>query len=339
MIDLSTTYLKMKLRTPLVVSAGPVSYDLDDMKRAEDSGASAIVLYSLFEEQLIAEKNELYMHLSEHSNSHAEALSYFPETSEFLVGPDEYLNTIRKAKKSLKIPIVASLNGISPGAWTDFSKKMEEAGADAIEMNIYDIPTEMDISSKEIEESYVQILSEVKKAVKIPVALKLSPYFTNLSYLAKRFDETGVDALVLFNRFYQPDFDLDNLEIKSNILLSTPQSLRLPLRWIALLFGKLKCDLAGTGGVHKATDALKLLMAGANVTMLNSVLLKEGIEMIQVIEKQMVQWMVEREYESVQQMVGSMSQKNSEHPHEYERAQYMKALHSVNLHHSRFNRA
>ena len=332
MVDISTKYLNLKLKSPLVVSASPISYELDDIKRAEDSGAAAVVMYSLFEEQLLEDKYELFHHLEHHAESHAEALIYFPEAGEFLVGPEEYLTHIRRAKEATEIPIIGSLNGISPGGWIDFAKQIEDAGADAIEMNIYDIPTETDVSGIEIENSYVEILKEVKEIVKIPVAIKLSPFFSNLSHFAKRLDDGGADALVLFNRFYQPDFDLENLEVKPHILLSTPHALRLPLRWIAILYGKLQCDLAGTGGVHKYTDALKFLMAGSRVAMLCSVLLREGVEIIKVIEKGMIHWLEENEYESVEQMIGSMSQKNVDHPHEFERAQYMKALHSVHYH-------
>jgi dihydroorotate dehydrogenase (fumarate) len=332
MIDLTTNYLKLKLRTPLVVSASPISYEIEDIKKAEDCGASAIVMYSLFEEQLLSDKYELFHHLESHTESHAEALSYFPEVNDYLVGPEEYLNHIRKAKESVSIPVLGSLNGISPGGWIDFAKQIEEAGADALEMNIYDVPTELDITSKEIEEDYIEIVKEVKNIIKIPVAIKLGPYFSNLSNFAKRIDDTGADGLVLFNRFYQPDFDLEHLEVKPHILLSTPHDLRLPLRWIAILYGKLKCDLAGTGGVHKFTDALKFLMAGSKVAMLCSVLLRDGLEIINVIEKGIYNWMEEHEYESINQMIGSMSQKNVSHPHEFERAQYMKALHSVHYH-------
>jgi len=332
-MDMSTTYLNLNLRTPLVASASPLSYELDDIKRLEDSGISAIVLHSLFEEQLVQDSLELHYHLSAHTESHAEALNYFPEPSEFELGPDGYLEHIRQAKEAVDIPIIASLNGYTSGGWIDFAKKMESAGADAIEMNIYDVPTDSNLTSSEMEEEFLEILREVKAAVKIPVALKLSPFFTNLSNMAKRFSDLGADALVLFNRFYQPDFDLEHLEVRPHILLSTPHDLRLPLRWIAILYGKVQCDLAATGGIHKSTDAIKALMAGANVTMLCSVLLREGIEYVKVLEQGMRDWLVEHEYESVRQMIGSMSQKNCSNPHEYERAQYMRALHSIHLHH------
>ncbi|MCB1178967.1 MAG: dihydroorotate dehydrogenase-like protein [Leptospiraceae bacterium] len=332
-MDLKTKYLGLQLRTPFVASASPLSYEIDDIKKLEDSGISAVVLHSLFEEQLVEESLELHHHLEAHTESYAESLSYFPEVSEYEIGPDAYLEHIRQAKESVDIPIIASLNGYTSGGWIDFAKKMESAGADAIEMNIYDVPTDTGLESKELENDFLEILKEVKSNVKIPVALKLSPFFTNLSYMAKQFSDAGADALVLFNRFYQPDFDLEHLEVRPHILLSTPHDLRLPLRWIAILYGKVESDLAATGGIHKSTDALKALMAGAKITMLCSVLLKEGIQHTKVLEKGMIDWLEEHEYESVNQLIGSMSQKNCPNPHEYERVQYMKALHSMHIHH------
>ncbi|MCP5501836.1 MAG: dihydroorotate dehydrogenase-like protein [Leptospiraceae bacterium] len=332
-MDLSTNYLGFKLRTPLVASASPLSYEIDDIKKMEDAGLSAVVLYSLFEEQLNQESHELHHHLTHGTESYAEALTYFPEPEDFEVGPEAYLEHIRRAKEAVKIPIIASLNGNTPGGWTGFAKLIQEAGADAIELNLYDVPTDMNMSGREIEEDYAETLWGVKKAVDIPVALKLSPYFSNLSNCAKRFDDMGADALVLFNRFYQPDIDLEHLEIKPHILLSTPHALRLPLRWIALLYGNIKCNLAGTSGIHKSADVIKLMMAGADVAMLCSVLIRDGIEQAKVIEEGILHWMEEHEYESIKQMQGSMSQMKYHTPYEFERAQYMKALHSVHLHH------
>lgn len=332
-MDLRTEYLGLKLKNPLVASASPLSYELDDMKLMEDNGISAIVLYSLFEEQLIQQRFDLHHHLTFGTNSFAEALTYFPEPDNFETGPEGYLEHIRKAKQSLSVPIIASINGNTPGGWTGFAKLMEEAGADAIELNIYNVPTDPYQSPSEIEESYYEILREVKAVVKIPVALKLSPFFSNLAYTARKFDELGANALVLFNRFYQPDFDLEHLEVKPHILLSTPHALRLPLRWIALLYGKIRADLAVTSGIHKSTDVIKTMMAGAKVAMLASVLIRDGAEQIKVIEEGLVQWMQEHEYESIQQMQGSMSQLKCNNPQEFERAQYMKALHSVHIHH------
>lgn len=333
MVDISTSYMGMKLRSPLVASAGPLSYEIDDIKRMEDAGIAAVVLYSLFEEQIEKEHQELHHHLNYGTNSYAEALTYFPEPGDFEAGPEQYLEHIRRAKKAVKIPIIASLNGYTDGGWTHFARLMEDAGADAIELNLYNVPTDPNITGKEIEEDYAETLWDVRKSVKIPLALKVSPYFSNLSNSAKKFADMGADALVLFNRFYQPDFDLEHLEVKPHVNLSTPAELRLTLRWIALLYGRVKSNLAGTGGVHRATDAIKLLMAGANITMLCSVLIKEGIHKISEIEKDMIAWMQERGYESVTEMIGSMSAEKYHTPFEFERAQYMKALHSVHIHH------
>ncbi|MCX7997537.1 MAG: dihydroorotate dehydrogenase-like protein [Leptospiraceae bacterium] len=332
-MNLKTKYLGFELKNPLVASSSPLSYELDDMKRMEDEGISAIVLYSLFEEQLIQQRFELHHHLTYGTHSYAEALTYFPEPENFETGPDGYLEHIRKAKESLSVPIIASINGNTPGSWTEFAKLIQEAGADAVELNIYNVPTDMYMSSSQVEESYLEILREVKASVTIPVALKLSPFFTNIAYMARKFDDLGANALVLFNRFYQPDLDLEHLEVKPHILLSTPHDLRLPLRWVALLYGKVSADLALTSGVHKSTDVLKAMMAGAKVAMLCSVLLREGTKVISTILHGIEQWMEEHEYESIQQMQGSMSQMNCEHPQEYERAQYMKALHSVHVVH------
>ena len=329
MIDLSTTYLGLKLRTPMVPSASPLSQEIDSIRRLEDTGASAVVLYSLFEEQLRQESVELDHRLGEHSESFAEALSYLPEPSEFRVGPEGYLNHIRKAKQAVDIPIIASLNGATTDGWAAYSKEIEQAGADAMECNIYAIPSDPDIAAAEIEQDYVEIVKAVKAAVKIPVAVKLSPFFTNMANMAKRLDQAGANALVLFNRFYQPDINLDELEIQPNVLLSTPQALRLPLTWIGILFGRIRANLAATSGVHGPEDVIKLLMVGADVTMLCSTLLRNGISHLGYIEEGIVRWMERHEYESVQQMKGSMSQLRCPDPSAFERAQYMKAVKGV----------
>ena len=326
MIDLNTNYLGLKLRTPLVVSASPLSQEISGLRRLEDAGASAIVLYSLFEEQLRQESMELDYHLSAGTESFAESLTYFPAPSEFRTGPEAYLGHIEKAKSAVGIPIVASLNGATLGGWTRYARLMEEAGADAIECNIYSIPADMDVPGFEIEHRYVEIVRAVKSSVRIPVAVKLSPYFSNLAHMAKRLVESGADALVLFNRFYQPDIDLNELEVRPNVLLSTPQALRLPLTWIGILYGRLRANLAATGGVHSAEDAIKLLMAGADVTMLCSSLLRNGTGHLSVIEQDLRQWMEEHSYESVDQMRGSMSQLRCSDPGAFERAQYMRAV-------------
>ncbi|MGC8828460.1 MAG: dihydroorotate dehydrogenase-like protein [Verrucomicrobiia bacterium] len=325
-MDITTTYLGMNLRSPLVVSASPLGDNIDNLKKMEDAGAGAVVLHSLFEEQLRLEAFELHHHLTHGTESYPEALSYFPEPQDLLIGPEVYLRHITAAKKAVKIPIIASLNGSTVGGWTDYARKMEEAGADAIELNIYYIPTDMNLPGAEIENNYIEILKSVKSVVNIPVAVKLSPFFSNMANMAKRLVDAGANGLVLFNRFYQPDIDLEQLEVVPNILLSTPMAMRLPLRWIAILYGRINASLAATSGIHRATDVIKMIMAGADVTMLCSVLMRHGIEQISVIEKEMIQWMEEHEYESVSQMKGSMSQKSCPDPSAFERAQYMRAL-------------
>jgi dihydroorotate dehydrogenase (fumarate) len=325
-MDLSTTYLGLKLRSPLVPAASPLSEEIDTIKQMEDSGAAAVVLYSLFEEQLRQDSDELDHHMEHGTYSFAEALTYFPQPEEFRLGPEEYLKHIAQAKAAVKIPVIASLNGSSVGGWTDYARQIQQAGADALELNIYNIPTDMDLTSDRIEQMYIDILKAVKGAVKIPVAVKLSPFFTNFANMAKRMDQAGANGLVLFNRFYQPDIDLESLEVKPNILLSTPMAMRVPLRWIALLYGKLGTSLAATSGVHRASDVLKMLMAGADVTQLCSALIRHGVRQIGVIERDLVAWMEEHEYQSVTQLKGSMSQKNCPQPSAFERAQYMKAI-------------
>ena len=329
MIDLSTNYLGLHLRTPLVASASPLSHELDGIRRLEDVGASAIVLYSLFEEQLRQEKHNLEYSLSVGTESFAEALTYFPRPVEFHTGPEEYLNHIAKAKAAVNIPIIASLNGATLGGWTNYARRIEQAGADAIECNIYSLPSGMEDTSLTIENTYRDIVRAVKIAVRIPVAVKLSPFFSNMANMAKRLDADGANALVLFNRFYQPDIDLETLEILPNVLLSTSQDLRLPLTWIGILFGRIKADLAATSGIHQAEDVVKMLMVGANATMMCSVLLREGPDHIRFVERQLEQWMAEHEYESVRQMQGSMSQKRCSDPSAYERAQYVRAVKST----------
>jgi dihydroorotate dehydrogenase (fumarate) len=329
MVDLRTTYLGLQLRTPLVASASPLSQEIDGIRRLEDAGASAVVLYSLFEEQLQQERFELEHHLAEGTNSFAEAASFFPQPDEFRLGPEGYLNHIRKAKDATTIPIIASLNGATLGGWAKYAQQIEQAGADAIECNIYFIPTNPDIAGSDIEETYIDILREVKISVHIPVAVKLSPFFSNMANMAKRLDEAGANGLVLFNRFYQPDINLDELEIQPNVLLSTPQALRLPLTWIGILYGRIRANLAATSGVHGPEDVVKLLMVGADVTMVCSTLLRNGIGHLQYIEEGLLEWMEKHEYESVQQMKGSMSQIHCPDPSAFERAQYMKAVKSV----------
>ena len=330
-MDIASTYLGLSLKNPLVASASPLSRTLDGMKRLEDAGVSAIVMYSLFEEQIVHEAGELDHYLQYGTESFAEALSYFPEAEEYNLGPDEYIEHLHRAKGTLDIPIIGSLNGISTGGWISYAQKIAEAGADAIELNVYYIPTDPLLSAEKVEQRYLDVLEAVKRAVTIPVSIKLGPFFSSLSNVARRLDAAGADALVLFNRFYQPDIDLENLEVTPNVILSTSQALRLPLRWIAILHGRVKASLAATGGIHTAEDVLKILMAGADVAMLCSALLKHGPGHITTVLDDMVRWMTEKEYESVTQMKGSMSHRSVADPAAFERANYMKALNSYKL--------
>jgi dihydroorotate dehydrogenase (fumarate) len=326
-MDLSTTYMGLELRSPLVVgAAAPLTEDIDNIKKMEDAGASAVVLHSLFEEQIRQESLELNHHMEYGTYSYAEALTYFPEPEIFHVGPEVYLNHIRRAKEMVRIPIIASLNGSTPGGWIDCARQIEQAGADALEVNLYSIPTDLDVSGLEIEQQYLDVVRAVRSAVTIPIAVKLSPYFTNLANMAKKFMLEGANALVLFNRFYQPDIDIEKLEVHPNVLLSTPQDMRLPMRWIAILYGRVNLDLAATSGVQRGTDVVRMMMAGAKITMLVSSLLRHGIEHLQDIERELRQWMLENDYVSIHQMQGSMSQLNCPNPSEFERAQYMKSI-------------
>jgi len=328
-MDLSTTYLGLTLRNPLVVSAcAPLSEDLDNIKCMEDHGAAAVVLYSLFEEQLRLERHELHHHLTQGTESYPEALTYFPEPEEFHVGPEQYLKHIARAKATVNIPVIASLNGSTLGGWTEYARQIQQAGADALELNIYSIPTDPNVTAAEVEAVYVDIVKAVRSAVTIPLAVKLSPFFTNFANVAKRLVDAGANGLVLFNRFYQPDIDLETLEVTPNLLLSTPMAMRLPLRWIAILYGRLPASLAATSGIHRAADVIKMLMVGADVTCLCSALLRHGIRHIATVEKELRQWLEEHEYESVRQLKGSLSQIKCHDPSAYERAQYMRAISS-----------
>jgi dihydroorotate dehydrogenase (fumarate) len=325
-MDLSTKYLGMTLRSPLVASASPLSEDINSIKKLEAAGIGAVVLYSLFEEQLRLEQEEYNFHTTQGTEAFAESLSYFPEIEDYKLGPELYLEHIQKAKSAVDVPIIASLNGSSLGGWTEYAREFENAGADAIELNIYYIPTDSNMTGAEVEQQYIDILKAVKGVVKIPVALKLSPFFSNFSNMAKRLDEAGADSLVLFNRFYQPDIDLDEFEVTPNLLLSQSSAMRLPMRWIAILKDNVKADLAATSGIHTGTDVIKMLMVGANATMLCSSLLKHGINHVKNIEDHMKQWMREHDYKSVSEMQGSMSQQKTGNPSSFERAQYMKAI-------------
>ena len=327
-MDLTTTYMGLKLKNPIVPSASPLSYNLDSVKSLEDNGAAAVVLYSLFEEQIAHESGELDHYLNYGTESYAEATSYFPEPEQFNLGPYEYLDHIAACKKAVDIPIIASLNGVSKGGWVQYAKNIQDAGADGLELNIYYIPTNSSLTSQEVEAMYVDTLAAVKEKVSIPVAVKLSPYFTSLADMAKRLDQAGANALVLFNRFYQPDFDLAKLEVVPNLVLSTNWEMRLPLRWIAILYNNIKASLAATSGIHKTEDVIKVMMAGGDVAMVCSELLMNGVGRINELVSGVEKWMEENEYVSIDQMKGSMSQKSVGEPAAFERANYMKTLQS-----------
>jgi dihydroorotate dehydrogenase (fumarate) len=325
-MSLSTKYLGLSLKNPIVASSSPLSHNVESIRRLEDAGASAVVMYSLFEEQINIDSFNLDYYLSNGINSYAESLSYFPEMENYNVSPDEYMNLIRRAKEAVDIPVIGSLNGVSTGGWIEYAGLMEQAGADALELNVYYIPTLIDIDGAEVEDIYLDILREVKRTVNIPVAMKLSPYFSSTANMAKRLVAEGANGLVFFNRFYQPDFDLDALEVVPRLVLSNSNELRLPLRWVAILYGRLLVDLAITSGIHTSEDVLKGLMAGAKVTMMASELLQNGIRRIRQILEEISVWMNEKEYESVSQMIGSMSQQHCAEPAAFERANYMKVL-------------
>jgi len=330
MVDLTTTYLGLKLKNPLVASPSPLSENIENVKRMEEAGIAAVVMYSLFEEQIIHESLELDHFLNQGTESFAEALTYFPNMGRYSLAPEKYIEKLQKTRLAVNIPVMGSLNGVSAGGWLEYAQKIQDAGADALELNIYYLPVDSSLSSSQLEDNYLKLVSNVSSTIKIPLAVKLAPFFTALPNFAKRLVEAGADGLVLFNRFYQPDFDLENLEVVPNLVLSNSDALRLPLRWIAILYGKVKADLALTSGVHTPEDAIKAIMAGAKVAMTTSALLKRGMQAIPQILTGMEEWMVAHEYESVSQMYGSMSQGAVTDPAAFERANYMKVLNSFN---------
>lgn len=326
MIDLTTTYLGLELKNPLVASSSPLSKRVDTVKKMEDAGIGAVVMYSLFEEQITHEGKALDHFLERGTNSFAEAITYFPDLDHYNIGPEEYLDLIQKIKKSVSIPVIGSLNGISSGGWVEYAKKIEQAGADALELNMYYIPTDPSLACQELEKTYVDLVKDIKKQLHIPLAVKLSPFFTSLPSLASRLVQAGANGLVLFNRFIQPDFDIETLEVVPRLPLSTSSELLLPLRWTALLYGKVNTDFALTTGVHSVQDVVKGVMAGASVTMLASELMEKGTRRVTELNSQLLDWMVKYEYKSIKQMRGSMSQKNVSEPAAFERANYMRAL-------------
>ncbi|KAA3645702.1 MAG: dihydroorotate dehydrogenase-like protein [Chloroflexi bacterium] len=331
MPDLSTQYLGMKLRNPLVASSSPLCEQVDNLKMMEDAGLGAVVLPSLFEEQITLESMDLDNQLWQGTDSFAESLSYFPDQSSFNLGPEGYLEHIRSSKEVLDIPVIASLNGYSKGGWLRYAEMMEQAGADALELNMYYLSTDVDLNALDVENMYLELLGIIKNSIKIPVAVKLSSSFSAFANFARQLDEVGVDGLVLFNRFYQPDFNLETLSIEPNLRLSGSEELRLRLRWAAILHGKIKADMAITGGVHNRDDILKAMMSGAKVAMTTSALLRNGIPYAEKVLTSLQEWMEENEYESIEQMQGSMSQQTVSDPAAFERANYMKVLRSYTL--------
>ncbi len=325
-IDLQTRYLGMDLANPLVVSACPLTEDLVMLQNLETAGAAAVVLPSLFQEQIEHDEQEVHAMQEFGAESFPEALDYFPELGDYNTGPKTYLELIEAAKKTVSIPVIASLNGTSKSGWEEYARLIEEAGADALELNIYVISTDPETTGGEIESRYVELVEAVRKSVSIPLAVKLGPFFSSLPNMARRMTEAGADGLVLFNRFLQPDIDIETLGINSMMELSTSRELRLPLRWVAILYGRVKASLAVTTGVHTATDVLKCLLAGADVAMTASALLKHGPEHLRTLLGEIRHWMQEHEYASLKQMQGSMSQQNCPDPAAFERSQYMKML-------------
>jgi dihydroorotate dehydrogenase (fumarate) len=327
-IDLSTTYLGLKLKNPLVASSSPMCADVGNIRRMEDSGAAAVVLQSLFEEAIDLESEELDRFITEASERGPEATTQFPELTHRVMGPEAYLSHIVKAKQAVQIPIIASLNGTTTGGWLSYAKQMEQAGADALELNIYYVPVDAEMTAEQVEQRYIDLVKAVRAEVKIPVAVKLGAHFSSMANMAKKLDAAGANGLVLFNRFYQPDYDLEALEVVPNLILSNSHELLLRLHWIAVIYGQVKADLALTGGAHSATDVIKAMMAGARVAMMTSALLKRGITYLETISTELLIWLGEHEYDSIKQMQGSMSRNAVPQPSAFERANYMKVLSS-----------
>jgi dihydroorotate dehydrogenase (fumarate) len=331
MPDLSTTYLGLALASPLVASSSPLCEDVANLRRMEDAGAAAVVLPSLFEEQIALESQHLDRYLSHGTESFAESLTYLPDPPRYTLGPDGYLEHVRRAKAAVAIPVIASLNGVSVGGWLRYARKIQDAGADALELNVYSIPTDPARTGAQVEQGYIDLARTVKASVGIPVAVKLGHAFSAMANVGRRFDATGIDALVLFNRFYQPDFDLETLEVVPTLTLSSSWELLLRLHWVAILHGHVRADLAVTGGVHTGTDVLKAMMAGARVAMMTSALLRHGIDHLRAVRADIAAWMEAHEYESIRQMQGSMSYRSVPDPARFERANYMKVLSSYVL--------
>jgi len=331
MSDLKTSYLGFTLANPIVASASPLSESVPRIRQLEDAGVSAIVLPSLFEEQLSLEGQALDSDLSRGSESFPESLSYFPDMTDYNLGPDSYLDLIREAKEAVDVPVIASLNGTTRGGWTLYARLMEEAGASALELNLYALPTDPEETAAQVEKRYVDLVGDVRETVTIPLAVKLTHFFTAFPNLARRLDNAGANALVVFNRFYQPDFDIEALEVVPSLALSHSYELLLRLHWVGIVYGHVKADLAVTGGVHTAGDVLKSMMAGARVAMMTSALLRNGLGHVRVVLDDLARWMEDHEYESIRQMQGSMSRRSAGNPSAFERGNYMKVLSSYIL--------
>ena len=326
-VDITTKYLGLDLTNPLVASSSPLTGKLDTLLQLEEAGAAAVVLPSLFEEQIEHDAWAVYDLYEYGSAISPEAFgSYIPEMDGYNTGPEHYLELLKKAKDNLTIPVIASLNGMSPGGWTAYAKTMEEAGADAIELNVYRVATDINMTGREIEQSYIDLVSDVKTAIDIPLAVKISPYFSSTASMCRRMVEAGADGLVLFNRFYQPDINLDELRVKPDVVLSSPVNLRLPLRWTAILRGRIDASIAASSGVHTGEDVVKLILAGADVTMMTSALLKYGPSHMATVLFEMESWFAEREYKSIEQGKGSLSQESAADPEGFERTNYMRSL-------------
>lgn len=338
MIELTTTYLGLPLRSPIVASASPLCDSIENLRRFEENGVGAVVLPSLFEEQLDLESQAVNSDLTRGAESFAESLNYFPDLHTYNLGPDAYMELIQKARRSVAIPVIGSLNGFSRGGWTRYAKLIEEAGASALELNIYDIVVDPNHAGSKVENEYCELVKQVKKSVRIPVAVKLSPFFTSIANVAKRLDEAGADGLVLFNRFYQPDIDIDTMEIVPSLKLSQPRELSLRLHWVGILYGSVAASIAITGGVHSGRDVIKAVMAGAHVAMMTSAFFENGMRHANVVLHEMTRWMEEHEYESVTQMRGSMSRRSVPNPSGFDRANYVKVLSSFTLEHRRDSR-
>src|SRR5512139_1346621 len=328
MTDLSAHYLGLKLKNPLIASASPLSERVETVKQMEQAGLGAVVMYSLFEEQIIHESLELDHYLNYGTESFAEALTYLPDTGRYSLGPEKYVDHVKRLKDAVTIPVIGSLNGVSSGGWVQYAKRIEEAGADALELNIYYLPFDPSLTSAGLEENYIQLVKDVRREIKIPLAVKVSPFLTGVANVLKQFAEAGADGLVLFNRFYQPDIDLEKMEIAPSLVLSTSSELRMPLRWVALLYGQIKADFAITSGVHTSEDVIKSMMAGASAAMMASELLKNGTKRIPEILSGMQLWMETNEYESIAQMKGSMSAQAVRQPGSLRRSNYIKVLNS-----------